>query len=533
MSNGSDKRTPINSGGDGARIPVAIGGGEGREEWARDLEAEREEYKAAVQDLEFALARSKRGFFSRLGHTVEDGIAAAVNWVADGVSSPANAPGPGDKTYERTSYLDTAVGAAGGAIFGKVLGKIASKVSHALGREAADSAATTVFKQADEVVDEVDHASAGGGEPVPDPRQVEIVEEFAARAHHGDVPEPRDHGDVPHGAENLDEPGRIDELDPGLDPTWEPEGPWKFPAHRKGDWAGTRGDSNWTPHDPGAYGLERGEPIPFQDGVPDLSSWAVQTPSGQRALLEVPGLSGGKGDAARVVEQLAKQEGMTKEAVERWLVDNDLRIHHFGGDEVQIVPERLHGALHHQGGASELRTRAPVIAPLAAGHEDDAPPPHVAPAPPLAPRTASDDRDDGPEPPAARTDPPPAVPARDAPPPPQPPGGAQMSYLDDDVESAEMSSRQGEEVEEQSSRRDDGEGEGQTRPGEEREDEERGEEQMSYLDDEEREEPVEEQMSYVDDGEGKADGEEQVSYPEDESGQDDGDDGAAAAAAGP
>ena len=552
MSNGSDKRTPINSGGDGARIPVAIGGGEGGEEWARDLKAEREEYDAAVQDLEFALARAKRGFFSRLGHTVENGFAAAVNWMADGASSPANAPGPGDKTYERTSYLDTALGAAGGPVFGKVVGKIASKVGNALGREAADSAATTVFKQVDEVVDEVDHAGARGGEPVPDPRQVEIAEEFASRAHHGDVPEPRNHGDAPHGAENLDEPGRIDELDPGLDPTWDPEGPWNFPAQRRGEWAGTRGDSDWTPHDPGAYGLERGESIPFREGVPDLSSWAVQTPSGQRGLLEVPGLSGGKGDTDLVIEQLAKQEGMSEPAVKQWLADNDLRIHHFGGNEVQIVRERLHGALHHQGGSSELRAHTLVITPLAAGHQDDAPPPQVAPSPPLAPRllaaltklgidlpiaprTASDDRDDGTEPPPARTDPPPAVPARDAPPPPppQPPGGAQMSYLDDDVESAEMSYRESEDDDEQSSRQDDGEGEGQTRPREEREEEERGEEQMSYLDDGEREEPVEEQMSYLDDGEGEADGEEQVSYPEDEGGQEDGDDGAAAAAAGP
>jgi hypothetical protein len=229
MSNGSEKRTPIRSGGDVARTPVAIGGGEGGEEWARDLEAEREEYEAAVQDLEFELARSKRGFFSRLGHTAENGLAAVVNWVADGVSSPANAPGPGDETYERTSYLDTAVGAAGGAVFGKVFAKIASKVGHALGREAADRAVTTVFKRAGEVVDELEHAGAGRGAPVPDAVQVEIAEEFASRAHHADVPEPRDHGDAPHGAENLDEPGRIEELDSGADPTWDPEGPWKFP----------------------------------------------------------------------------------------------------------------------------------------------------------------------------------------------------------------------------------------------------------------------------------------------------------------
>ena len=345
-----------------------------------------------------------------------------------------------------------------------------------------------------------------------------------------------------------------------------PEGPWKFPAQRKGEWAGERGESDWTPHDAGAYGLERGAKIPFREGVPDLSQWAVQTPSGRKGLLAVPGLSG-KGDTALAIKQLAKQEGMTEAAVRQWLDDNDLVIHHFGGDEVQIVPERLHGALHHQGGASELRTRTPapepepepqrIITPLSADRQDDAPPPPpVAPPPlpaqrlvavlsrlgidlPIPQRTASDDPDHGTEPQPAMTDPPPAIPAREAPPtlpPPQPPGGAQMSYLDDDVESAEMSYREGGEGDEQASRRDDREAEGQTRPREEREDEERGDEQVSYPDDGEHEAQVEEQVSYLDDGEDEtdeADGEEQVSYAEDGGGQGDGDDGGAAVAAGP
>jgi hypothetical protein len=87
MSNGSNERTPIRGGGDLARSPVRIGGGEGGGEWTRDLDAERAEHEAAVRHLEFELARARRGFFSRLGHTVENGLEAAIDWVADGVST--------------------------------------------------------------------------------------------------------------------------------------------------------------------------------------------------------------------------------------------------------------------------------------------------------------------------------------------------------------------------------------------------------------------------------------------------------------
>jgi hypothetical protein len=46
---------------------------------------------------------------------------------------------------------------------------------------------------------------------------------------------------------------------------------------------------------------------------------------------------------------------MTFQECQQWLRDNNLRLHHYGGGEMQIVPERLHGALGHQGSATELR----------------------------------------------------------------------------------------------------------------------------------------------------------------------------------
>jgi hypothetical protein len=46
---------------------------------------------------------------------------------------------------------------------------------------------------------------------------------------------------------------------------------------------------------------------------------------------------------------------MTVPEVQQWLGENELRLHHFIGDEMQIVRNRLHGSLHHQGSASGKR----------------------------------------------------------------------------------------------------------------------------------------------------------------------------------
>jgi len=158
------------------------------------------------------------------------------------------------------------------------------------------------------------------------------------------------------GAEDLDEPGRIPELDPGYDPYWEPEGAHRFPAESKGEWVeGGKGDGYWQPYDPGAFGLEPGESIPFREGVPDFTDYAFPTPSGEPGVFDVFGLTGDGADYSAAVEQLAAQEGMSFRECQEWLGENKLRLHHYGGDEIQIVPERLHGALGHQGSATEMR----------------------------------------------------------------------------------------------------------------------------------------------------------------------------------
>ena len=90
--------------------------------------------------------------------------------------------------------------------------------------------------------------------------------------------------------------------------------------------------------------------------MPDFREHVVNTPSGRPGTFTVVGLTGdGRRDYAAAVRQLAAQEGMTAGECQGWLRASALRLHHFSGDEMQIVPERLHGALGHQGSAVELR----------------------------------------------------------------------------------------------------------------------------------------------------------------------------------
>lgn len=143
-----------------------------------------------------------------------------------------------------------------------------------------------------------------------------------------------------------------------VEPAWRPPPGLRLPAAERGVWAGTRGNSEWIPNDPAHWGLKPGQAIPFRQGVPDFRGFAHPMPSGRPGVFEVPGLTGNpKGDYNAAVAHIAKQEGMSQSAVREWLDENSLRIHHYKGDEVQLVPGELH-KVAHQGGALELRNLA-------------------------------------------------------------------------------------------------------------------------------------------------------------------------------
>ena len=170
-------------------------------------------------------------------------------------------------------------------------------------------------------------------------------------------------GEQEHGSSRRseDEPGSL--FDPS-DPEWNRRDGWRLPAEHKGSWEppNSPGDGWWTPHDPGAYGLEHGARVRFREGVPDFTGHLVETPSGHPGSIEVDGLTGNTrdtqlnpSDRRLTIEALARREGCRYEDMERWLREAGLRLHHQAGDTMQIVPGPLHNALGHQGSATAKR----------------------------------------------------------------------------------------------------------------------------------------------------------------------------------
>jgi hypothetical protein len=187
---------------------------------------------------------------------------------------------------------------------------------------------------------------------VPDPTQGEILEDIVEKQQRGN----RDPGAV-DGEPPADDPQEPDSvLDPtDNDPTYGPEGRWRLPAAGRGTWDGVPGNSRWTPHNAADYGLEPGQSIPFRDAVPDLTEFTVDTPAGGPGTIHVNGLNGGRGDFPLADAQLGQEAGMTEEQVRQWRQAHGLTYHHYAGDELQLVPQRIHAPLAHQGSASELR----------------------------------------------------------------------------------------------------------------------------------------------------------------------------------
>jgi hypothetical protein len=154
---------------------------------------------------------------------------------------------------------------------------------------------------------------------------------------------------------NLDEPNSMDELDRvNDDRRYGPEKP-HGPAAARGEWSGTPYESDFIPERAADMGLEEGQRIPYRDGGADFGEFVVDTPGGQPGTIEVDGLTGKSGDFDLIDRYLAEESGMTPEQVKQWRQDNGLTYHHYGGRQIQIVPQRIHSSVPHSGSASELR----------------------------------------------------------------------------------------------------------------------------------------------------------------------------------
>lgn len=136
------------------------------------------------------------------------------------------------------------------------------------------------------------------------------------------------------------------------DKTWTPPKNWQGPATGKGVWRGDIGNSQFGLADELAdkVGVPRGTAINFVEGSPDFSPFVKPTPARTSGSFSVEGLVyQHKKDARTIVKQLAQESGMTQLAVRKWLAQQDVRMHHFKDDIIQLTPTKLHTGVHHTG----------------------------------------------------------------------------------------------------------------------------------------------------------------------------------------
>lgn len=99
-----------------------------------------------------------------------------------------------------------------------------------------------------------------------------------------------------------------------------------------------------------AVGVPKGTAINFVEGSPNFSPFVKLTPAGTSGSFPVEGLVFEHAkDARTIVKQLAQESGMTQKTVRKWLAQQDVRMHHFKDDIIQLTPTKLHTGVHHTG----------------------------------------------------------------------------------------------------------------------------------------------------------------------------------------
>jgi hypothetical protein len=155
--------------------------------------------------------------------------------------------------------------------------------------------------------------------------------------------------------------GNTPQARPGWNEPWTPPKSWNGPVNH-GEWTGPKGNSRWIDDRPEVIRVvgrnpATGEanPIDFYKGQADFSKW-------KQGEFTVPGLKGDHNfDQPLMRQQFARQKGWFKKdgvtpdenRVRDFLRDaNDgfggkgLRLHHAGGDKVQLIPKDLHKVQH-------------------------------------------------------------------------------------------------------------------------------------------------------------------------------------------
>jgi len=207
-------------------------------------------------------------------------------------------------------------------------------------------------------------AGVGNGSDIPPARTV--------RDDLGSSPARRSSAESADRAPHRDrEPGHELAQTPSGSQATETAGATRLP--QDGTWTGEPGYSVFIPNrsskqphpdDSRVVDLQPGEGIPFKNGRPDFSRWAVDE-------FKVPGLDGTRRDRTRMALAVAERYGLvgargkpTAAAGLAYMERIGVVPHHAGGDRVQLVPHGIHGSaagrvgVPHVGGASDLRNQS-------------------------------------------------------------------------------------------------------------------------------------------------------------------------------
>ncbi len=127
---------------------------------------------------------------------------------------------------------------------------------------------------------------------------------------------------------------------------------WQGPSAGTGRFVGEKGNSEFVLSSSAAkeLNLPQGTTVRFVNGTPDFGPQTIKTPAGTSGSFSVEELTYSRGnDATATVRHLANESNMTPSQVRAWLREQDVRMHHFQGNVMQLVPTRLHQVVHHTG----------------------------------------------------------------------------------------------------------------------------------------------------------------------------------------
>ena len=132
----------------------------------------------------------------------------------------------------------------------------------------------------------------------------------------------------------------------------------RLPSMKWGRWAGTAGNSKFLFNAEGIakFKIDKVPWIRFTNGKADFSAVAYMVEG--KASLRVPGLTGDRSnDYTQTVKSLAQIWGKKQFEVEQFLSSNELRVHHYKGDLIQLVPANYH-RIGHQGTVADFKAIA-------------------------------------------------------------------------------------------------------------------------------------------------------------------------------